>query len=1438
MEIKMKRDRCFFNFASRIGIIAFQFLFLFFLIPSFVSAKPPTPETITYQFEDFEQYMSGVWPGRPEAVGWARAETKNVHSGKRAQAMAWDFTKCPDANMCFANFGFHRELVGRPQAVRAWIYAGPGEKGTQLVLWVNDASGEMYISRLGVDWTGWKQVTIPIATSPGWKSGDCNSRQDPPMTLFGLAVDSGGPKKGRIIIDDMEIITQALPREALLAEVGSELPDNIFWQEEPELLAKVKNFSTHPILGLRFDIKIIDTYYGREVWKGQISVKSMDPKSIDENRVKLQLPYGVHRIEWTLQDTKGVIRKSASEISHMMPKSFKGLSPSERAYLMNDCPFGGVFWQCTARKGSDTGARWIRNWVNWAELEPKPGVYRIDLALKQIKSFQDAGIPSLWFTTLYAQPEFWTTDHTDYAPAYGSLHRNLVSFLKGSVKWYELGNEDNGPSKFLYTEVARNGAAGIRAADPQALVANSGTAFVDLGWLRMQAGRGLFNWLDSLCVHPYTTSESPERWGVFEQAGNMVELADELGGMKHLWTTEFGWPTEIDQKSRADWVPRHFLIGVAGGYEKHGLYAWDGHFGIYHDGIAFPAAVSTHAMAKTLEGYRFAGVLERSKDLWVVVWEKWGEPILIAWSPEGKKTWKVPVGQNKVQVLDLFGNPLVTQIIKGSLTLNLADGPQYVLDAPEALTEDAWSREFRSLQERFAAHLKKTFLKDDKSLAGLAVGEKHSFTSYLNALNRVSSSFKGKPREEISGIQANLLRLLIQQARMGAISEKKFGIVADVGEFLKRADAAMNAAQKNDLDLPGLRWAISEFNTLETERNFAESKPNGKAYAQRLVIAQAILAQFAENFLTGADARQCVALWPYLYSLEKDGTTLCERLEFVPNLPTVVKVRVNNYARNKYDAQLTLQLPEGWKKEPAVRDLKLSPGKNVETSFLVTASAGNSGLHRILAQLNIPGRPVVVVPYDNIEIVPAIKVTQEPLDGLLPETPLVLHLKNLDKKTQSGLVRLLLEGQTEALARAEFSGLASGATRSVTLDLKSGLNDVPVPEYNRWPLIAEFTLVDGRVFRQDFRADFVCAVQAESPPVFDGDLSDWKDATPLHIEKMEYTKGSFGTGWSPEDCSGTTYLKWDKDFLYFAARVKDQTFNQNLRGDAIWSQDSIQLAFAGNKQDSRVEFGLALTPQGPEIFNFSSPGDVPGAKMKVTVSQGQIVYEAAIPWSALPKVGPVKEGLRLGYSVLINDDDAIIPRRFLERFGGISHDKDIKNFGHLVLIGKNTQKMVTTRRADTAPVFTENFEEYKDKSTPDAWEKVSHLPPVPDGEVVVGAGRNKSKALVFRNTVGTKPNTYLVLVREIPNLKPGKSYELHAWVKGKGIPETGGIIGVCGDKYGNEAAVYAVGWKADNQWREITLPFVAPAGEYNIILRNRSKIDYLAIEDIQVKRIR
>jgi len=1242
---------------------------------------PPTPEPtatpteepeveITYLLEDFEERLPGVWAFKSDAMGQVSVETNIVHSGQQAARVEWDFSRRPKDDPGFVNYFFHSEMVGSPEMAKVWIHSATTESAPGSVqLWIEDNSGEVFLTQATVEKTGWSQLVFKVSeASANWTSGDGNGNKDLPLRFFGLAVSPGVAEKGSMILDQIEVVTRATSRNALLARVETTAPRNLFWDDTPEIVGKVTNFSDVNVTDVHFNLSIMDTYASRTVWSGTLEIGLVAGVSKAQKSVKVRVPYGMHQVKWALGDRLGIIREGSMEFGLTGARCFKGLSVEQQAYQRRCWPFGGVFWQCSPELGSDAGARWIRNWVDWNQFESSREAYNTEKIQQRLKMYLDSGIESLWLLCTTDKTGFYDMEKQDFSRAYGNAWTQIARATQNQLNWFELGNEDNGPQRFLYTEIARHGAAGIRSQNPNALIANSGTAFVDLVWLRLQADRDLFRWLDAVCVHPYTCSSSPHEWKVFDEAKQVQAFIDEVGGMKSAWTTEFGWHHDFDQKKRADWTVQHLLMGVAGGYQKHGLFSWAGHFGIFGDEGPKLPALSTHTLMRMLEGHRFAGVLEQDDEKWVVVWERLGKPLFMAWSPKGSFKLKVPVGEEKVKLYDCFGNPLATSVSEGWLWMNLGTGIQYLVGVPGEMVNFAWESQIRSIHNRFTNHLKTTTLAEDPLLRNIADQPGPKPLEIWQALEHVSDATVEISKTQKTALQANMLRLLTQQARMGLARSFVESVTCEIGDFAPWARALLEQAHSEDVDVPALRWLLNEFEDLDAERRFAESE-NESDFASRLRTAQVMLAAFGKKYLSDASAYELVSVWSYLLA-ESEGDTLQERLRFTLGGTTPVQMRINSYAQRDYTASVAIQPPEGWRVSPSSFDVPIQAGADALVTFQVSCPDQVVGHHPVFhAILRIQDKPEVWVKFDDVEVVPPVRILQVPLEGLLPQTPLVLGVYNEDVKSHTGQLALSLKEADQILAVTEFENLAPQSQANLVLSLTDTVQPLP---FQDWPLVANLVLADGKSIRQEFSASFLCAVPCPQPPTVDGDLSEWQVAAAFHLDREEFSNGTFVGRWTPDDLSASVYLMWDKNNLYVGARVKDQTFNQNYSGESVWMQDSIQLALAPGLDGPTYEFGLALTPTGEQIVQWLPDiKQVTKGTLKVLLESGQQTYEAAIPWSAMPKIGPVKEGIRLRYSLLVNDDDVLVGRRYLESpGGGIAHDKSLENFMEIVLLGQ------------------------------------------------------------------------------------------------------------------------------------------------------------------------
>ncbi len=163
-----------------------------------------------------------------------------------------------------------------------------------------------------------------------------------------------------------------------------------------------------------------------------------------------------------------------------------------------------------------------------------------------------------------------------------------------------------------------------------------------------------------------------------------------------------------------------------------------------------------------------------------------------------------------------------------------------------------------------------------------------------------------------------------------------------------------------------------------------------------------------------------------------------------------------------------------------------------------------------------------------------------------------------------------------------------------------------------------------------------------------GSFASWKQATPFYLNQSNQNAGI--PDWSPSMESAVAYTMWGQHYFYFAAKVKDSVFYEPYTGFYQWAGDSIQLFFdpkntktpSYSSSDGDVNFGLALTPAGPQAYEFQGPAPGLRSDIKLTILHGQhagdLWYEAAIPLADLPQ-WTNQAGHRYGFDMMVNDNN-------------------------------------------------------------------------------------------------------------------------------------------------------------------------------------------------------
>lgn len=228
------------------------------------------------------------------------------------------------------------------------------------------------------------------------------------------------------------------------------------------------------------------------------------------------------------------------------------------------------------------GVGWVKVQVSWKLQQPAPD--RLDdFLFAELDALVETAVAHdiAVFLGVAKAPEWSrpTTEFdgppTDYAH-YRTFMELLARRYQGRVAAYELWNEANLQREWYgsplsaadFVRLMGEGAAGVRAADPAALLISGAPATTGINdgliaiddrlYLRQMFAAGLADVVDAIGVHPYGWANPPDsRAGdgtspapshnnhpsffFYDTLANYQAIRDEFGAAQPLWVTEFGW---------------------------------------------------------------------------------------------------------------------------------------------------------------------------------------------------------------------------------------------------------------------------------------------------------------------------------------------------------------------------------------------------------------------------------------------------------------------------------------------------------------------------------------------------------------------------------------------------------------------------------------------------------------------------------------------------------------------------------------------------------------------------------------------------------------------------------------------------------------------------------------------------------------------------------
>lgn len=229
------------------------------------------------------------------------------------------------------------------------------------------------------------------------------------------------------------------------------------------------------------------------------------------------------------------------------------------------------------RQLQELGVGWVKVQISWKLYEPYPDEYHAERFAELDQFVATAVSQNIHVLLSVSKAPEWSrpTTEMDGPPGDFGLYRqfmqSIASRYRGQVAAYELWNEANLQREWngfplggaLFVDLLREGAAGVRSGDPDALVISGAPAVTgindrvaaidDRQFLQEMLDAGLASEVDGIGVHPYGFANPPDsshgnspapshnNHPSFFFRDTMEDYHALSGGELPIWATEFGW---------------------------------------------------------------------------------------------------------------------------------------------------------------------------------------------------------------------------------------------------------------------------------------------------------------------------------------------------------------------------------------------------------------------------------------------------------------------------------------------------------------------------------------------------------------------------------------------------------------------------------------------------------------------------------------------------------------------------------------------------------------------------------------------------------------------------------------------------------------------------------------------------------------------------------
>jgi polysaccharide biosynthesis protein PslG len=234
------------------------------------------------------------------------------------------------------------------------------------------------------------------------------------------------------------------------------------------------------------------------------------------------------------------------------------------------------------KSAANLGVGWIKQQIDWNSVEYARGLYHWEELDRLIAEAQKYGLKIMFSVARapgFSRPE---PVEEDGPPSDFTIFRDFMHALslryQGRVAAYELWNEPNLQREWRgfdlsadkFVELIKEGAAGVREGDPNAIIISGAPAVTgiddkvnaidDRVYLREMVQAGVGDLVDAIGLHPYGAANPPDERAAdathlragynthpsfffLDTIEDYHQILSDANIAKPLWVTEFGWPS-------------------------------------------------------------------------------------------------------------------------------------------------------------------------------------------------------------------------------------------------------------------------------------------------------------------------------------------------------------------------------------------------------------------------------------------------------------------------------------------------------------------------------------------------------------------------------------------------------------------------------------------------------------------------------------------------------------------------------------------------------------------------------------------------------------------------------------------------------------------------------------------------------------------------------